>query len=102
MVGRRGPFVWYQTIWASVHDTARRLFCGQSWKSGYKAQLISTCLGSILSINAILLFVQDRMAGPSPHSVSQCDKESFALHCLQLAVSVKFITAMRSRVGKMS
>jgi hypothetical protein len=26
MVGRRGPFVWYQTMWASVHDTARRLW----------------------------------------------------------------------------
>ena len=42
------------------------------------------------------------MTGPSPRSVSRCDKESFALHCLQLAVSVKFIAARRSHVGKMS
>jgi len=40
--------------------------------------------------------------GPLPHSVSRCDKESFALHCLLLAVSVKFIAARRSGVGKMS
>ena len=59
-------------------------------------------LRSILSIMAILLFVQDQMAGPSPHSVSRCDKELFALHCLQLAMSVLFIAARRSRVGKMS
>jgi hypothetical protein len=101
MVGRRGPFVWYQTMWASVHDNARRLCCSQRWKSGCKTQLMVTCFGSILSIMAILLFVQDQMTGPSPHSVSRCDKESFALHCLQLAVSVKFTAARRSRVGKM-
>ena len=101
MVGRRGPFVWYQTMWASVHDTARHLCGGQMWKSGCKDQLMGTCFGSILSIMAILLFVQNQMAGPSPHSVSRCDKESFPLHCLQLAVSVKFIAARRSGVGKM-
>ena len=58
--------------------------------------------GSILSFMAILLFVQVQMAGPSPHSVSLCDKESFALHYLQIVVSVKFIAARRSHVGKMS
>jgi len=51
---------------------------------------------------AILLFVQFQMAGPSPHPASLCDKESFALHCLQVVVSVKYIAARRSRVGKMS
>ena len=42
------------------------------------------------------------MAGPSSHSVSLCDKESFELHCLQVVVSVKFIAARRSHVGKKS
>ena len=64
MVGRRGSFVWYQTIWDSVHDTARRLCGGQRWKSECKAQLMGTCFGPILSIMAILLFVQDQMAAP--------------------------------------
>ena len=102
MVGRRVPLVWYQTMWATVHDTARRLYGGQRWKFGCKAQLMGTCFGSILSIMAILLFVQDQMAGPFPHSVSRCDKESYALHCLQLAVSVRFIAARHSHVGEMS
>ena len=56
-------------------------------KSWCKAQLTGTCFGSVLNIMAILLFVQVQMAGPSPHSVSLCDKESFALHCLQVVVS---------------
>ena len=36
--------------------------------------------------------------------MSLCDKESFALHCLQVrvVVSIKFIAARRPRVGKMS
>ena len=65
MVGSRGPFVWYQAMWASVHDTARRLCGGQRWKSECKTQLMGTFFGSILSIMAILLFVHDQMAGPS-------------------------------------
>ena len=92
----------YHTIWASIYNTARCRWGGQSRNWGLVVQSGGIWAGSVRRIHAIRRLVQSQILAPSSHAVPLCWTVSGSPQYLQSGESTSRILCRRSFVGSMS